>query len=512
MSKFLLIGSVAAMLYGDCAWGMFGGFGESVQDISSERNNANSEVRSRRNSKGKVSYQDAQTQTEQSQFEQSWSGQTQANPQQLQENRFIKIEFEGVKGYADALTGAVLNNTYMQYHYVPSNNSKIGHATPTTVVTVTRDDLRCWNDISEIRYANDVSYDKLENPKVILYRNKDNSCYIILRTDDGKKYGVFYGLNERNVEIGRQSFAVYEVSEDVGSFTDGVERLIYVDESGLYFVPKAENSVENVIDTYQKEGRFKFDGSIVKVSAIDGSITLDGEPVTEDNFFDNWVLEKNKTVLSTKQSGEKEVLRNFYPPNGRYNGIYFQKVKNERGEYRTESINSYREGISWLNSFVNKRLSQTKATNENGAEELVRDGTFASILSLPNERFISFSSKFGSDPGYYQKVCDAVATQVVAAKQTQTGGAGTFVFGASSSITSQSIQTQTGGGTFVFGSSNSTTSQSIPGMILQNPTLFKNPDFVRKLKPAFEGVEKDYEESRIAGSELWLPFEIVRNL
>lgn len=481
MSKFLLIGSVAAMLYGDCVFAMDGidpwagvpsqnsrdsqenAPASNSDQFSAEpaRGDASPNIRSRRNSQENVRtfYQNQQTQTEQ----------TRANPEQFGENRFIRN-----------------SSGYRQYHYDLSDNALVGQATPTTIVG---GDLKGWSNISEIRYANDVSYDKLENPKVIFYRNKDNSCYIILRIKD-TKYDVFYGLNERNIEVGRSSFAVYEMSDDVGSFTDGVPRRIYVDESGLYFVPIEGNSIKDVIKTYQNEGKFNFKGSVIKVSAIDGTITWNGEPVTEDNFFDNWVLEKNKTVLSTKQSGEKEVLRNFYPPNGRYNGIYFQKVKNERGEYRTESINSYREGISWLNSFVNKRLSQTKATNENGAEELVRDGTFASILSLPNERFISFSSKFGSDPGYYQKVCDAVATQVVAAKQTQTGRAGTFVFGASSS----------------------TTSQSIPGMILQNPTLFKNPDFVRKLKPVFEGVEKDYEESRIAGSELWLPFEIVRNL
>ncbi|MBO7641903.1 MAG: hypothetical protein J6S86_01925 [Alphaproteobacteria bacterium] len=480
MSKFLLIGSIAAMLYGDCAWGMgddidpWKGTSSGAGQFNAEpaRGDASPNIRSRRNST--TFSRDAQTQTEQSPFEQSWSGQAHANPQQLEENRFIK------------------DNGYRQYHYVPSNNSKIGRATPTKINSVSGD-LRCWNDISEIRYANDVSYDKLENPKVILYRNKDNSCYIILRIGDNK-HGVFYGVNERNVEIGRQSFAVYEVSEDVGSFTDGVPRRIYVDESGLYFVPIEGNSIKDVIKTYQNEGKFNFKGSVIKVSAIDGTITLDGEPVTANNFFDNWVKKEeqaipsfnfNPILLSTKQPGEKEVLRNFYPPSGRYERIYFQK--NERGEYKTESMDC-RGGIIWLNSLVNKRVAQTKATDRDGAEELVRDGTFASILSLPDEGFIAFGSKLGLDQGYYRKVCDAVAAQIVAAKKERT---------------------QTGSG-FSFGNSSSATPKSISAMVSQNLSLFKNPDFVRKLKPAFKELEKDYEHNK--ESELWLPFEIVRNL
>ena len=369
------------------------------------------------------------------------------------------------------------------YYYKKEHESK-GYkefATPTTVSSATDN----WNDISEIRYANDVSYDKLENPKVILYRNKDNSCYIILRIQENK-HGVFYGINESHIKLGGRSFSVYDVSEDMGSFTDGVARMIYVDESGLYFVPVAGNSVEDVIDSYQKGGKFNFKGSVIKVSAIDGTIIWNGNTITKDNFFDNWVLENGKTILSTNQPKSNEILRNFYPPNGRYKGIYFQKVKNERGEYRTESMNSYREGISWLNSFVNKRLSLTKATNKNGAEELVRDGTFASILSLPKELFTPSGSMFGSDLVYYQKVYDAVAAQIVAAKKEQP---------------------QTG---FSLGSSNSAIPKSISDWVSQNPTLFRNPEFVKRLKSAFAAIEKDYEHNK--ESELWIPFEIVRNL
>ena len=71
----------------------------------------------------------------------------QANSQQLQENRFIKIGY-GPSGI-DVVNAQ--NNLYLQYHYDLSDNSKIGYATPTTVITITKDDLKNWNDISEIR-------------------------------------------------------------------------------------------------------------------------------------------------------------------------------------------------------------------------------------------------------------------------------------------------------------------------------------------------------------------------
>ena len=498
MSKFLLIGSVAAMLYGDCVWGMgddidpWRGTSSSESDqfnAEPARSNANPKVRSRRNST--AFSHDAQTQAEQFRAEH-----VQANPQQLQENRFIKIKSEYGQIYGGP-SGAVLNNTYMQYHYALSNNSKIGRATPTTVVTVTRDDLKSWNDISEIRYANDVSYDKLGDPKVVLYRNFDKSCYIILRTDDVKKYGVFYGLNERNVEIGRNSFAVYDVSEDVGSFTDGVKRLIYVDESGLYFVPKAENSVENVINTYQNEGKFNFEGSVIKVSAIDGTITWNGEPVTADNFFDNWVLEEreverevskqsgktvvekvkqNQNVLSTKQPKLEEIIRNFYPPAGYYDGIlelyYNSKVFGGKGmdylnAYGVPKRNAHREitinlkDRNWFNSFINNRLQIAKARSKSGAEELVRDGKFVSIL---DDTFITILYGNYDIVRLYGKIRDAIYAQFRDKKEKR-----------------QPLS-----------------------------FLIKDPDFVKSLKPAFAELEKDYEHNK--ESDMWILFEIVRNL
>ncbi len=488
MSKFLLIGSVAAMLYGDCVWGMgddidpWRGTSSSESDqfnAEPARSNANPKVRSRRNST--AFSHDAQTQTEQFRAEH-----VQANPQQLQENRFIKIKSEYGQIYGGP-SGAVLNNTYLQYHYDLSNNSKIGRATPTTVTSVT-DDLKCWNDISEIRYANDVSYDKLENPKVVLYRNFDKSCYIILRTDDGKKYGVFYGLNERNVEIGRQSFAVYEVSEDVGSFTDGVKRLIYVDESGLYFVPANENPMEDVIKTYQNEGKFDFEGSVIKVSAIDGTITWNGNAITEDNFFDNWVIEGgfiikgssdsqvSKTVLSTKQPKLEEIIRNFYPPNGTYGNIYSRNngtgrllntfteipVKNEYGTQTNLSSSK------WMDYFVLIHILTEKSKSKKGCEEVVRNGMFSSFLS----NFMIHPNDFLSHRSVSSGFLEAVNRQIK-------------VKGIPRAVTSATH-------------------------IVFFQDLLRDPEFVRGLKKGFAGIEASWKP--VKESEMWILFEIVRNL
>ena len=285
-----------------------------------------------------------------------------------------------------------VNNRLYFFEKIGNTNAYKRLATPTTVNAVADN----WNDISEIRYANDVSYDKLKNPKTIFYRNKDDSCYIILRIS-GNKHGVFYGVNANDIEVGENSFSVYDVSQDVGSFTDNILRQIYVDKSGLYFVPTAENSLESVIDAYQKGGKFDFNGSILKISAFDGSITWNNQPVTIKNFFDNWiekereierqiskemgrtVIEKVKTtttVVSTKKPEPGEIIKNFYPPEGSYAGI-LKSMDNVIGPDGWSSIfsifieNSQRDrsrrkitlgGREWIDFFV-KRIKGTYQKN-----------------------------------------------------------------------------------------------------------------------------------------------------
>ena len=486
MRKFLLIGSVAAMLYGDCVWGMdddidpwrSASSSESRNQQDRESTSFNLPRRSRSSSRASLKNEDPKPTTD-----------IKYKNATKDQNRFIKIG-----------GGAKINYLYLQYHYNSLDNALVGQATPTTIETITGDDLRGWSDISEIRYANDMSYDKLENPKAILYRNMDKSCYIILRIKD-TKYDVFYGLNERNIEVGRSSFAVYEVSEDVGSFTDDVPRRIYVDESGLYFVPIEGNSIKDVIKTYQSEGKFNFKGSVIKVSAIDGSITLNGAPITEDNFFDNWVrkevenrapvnLKQVKTVLSTAQPKTNEILRNFYPPEGSYRGIYWARYQSSGNTY-SGWLNAYGRSIYggeianlinkiWLNSFINTRVSIENSKSKGGAEELVRNGTFSSILSIHTDKRYSGHGYDDNTNGYSQKVRDALSVQVAARGERTTSPY------------------------------NPKRSASISDMVSKNSALFKDPDFVKSLKPAFAELEKDYEHNK--ESEMWIPFEIVRNL
>jgi len=306
-------------------------------------------------------------------------------------------------------TYEIVNNRLFFFKKIANSDVYERISTPTTVDAVANN----WFDISEIHYANDISYNELDNPKVSFYRNKNNSCYIILKIKD-TIYDVFYGVNGRNIEIGSNSFSVYEVSKDIGSFTDNISRLIYEDISGLYFVSSVENSVERIIDTYQKEGEFKFKGSIIKVSIFDGNITLNNKKITEDNFFDNWtqkeceieivksnrdrnmIIEKVKNIRnvpSTNQPKEREILRNFYPPEGYYKNIYISNDKNNIYNYsywlttydiliknNIESRKINEQSKNWLDMFISKRLSVTKEMSSQECKKLIEDGIFSTML------------------------------------------------------------------------------------------------------------------------------------
>jgi len=54
------------------------------------------------------------------------------------------------------------------------------------------------------------------------------------------------------------------------------------------------NSVGDIINRYKKEGKFNFEGSILSVSALNGSIIWNGQPITEKNFFNHWIKEEKE--------------------------------------------------------------------------------------------------------------------------------------------------------------------------------------------------------------------------
>ncbi len=428
MQKFLLIGSIAAFLYGDCVfamdpyWNVDGNpWADNLPTTENRRGN-----NQRSSDRFEHEVESSRTITENRRVN-----------NQISDDRFIQ-------------EGNELR--YRQYHHVFSGNSMIGQATPTIVKTSSKTS-KSWSDISEIRYANDMSYDEAKNPKVILYRNKDNSCYIILQIKENK-HGVICGLNEKIVETENSSFLVYEISQDVNSFTDGAARLLYVDNTGLYMVTKDDNSIEEVISRPKEEGQLKFDGHVIKVSAIDGSITLDGEAITEDNFYDNWVFDgSGKVVLSTRRPDSNEILRNFYPPNRDYDAIFFRGV---RVYYDGPN------GRPGLNTFINKSVLMKKAMSKDGAEELVRDGTFSFIL-----KSVEFS----------QKVRDVIGAQLTLKEKNAVWRVNQM---------------------------------TIYEMVNCYGYLFKNPEFVRGLKSGFAEASKEYEHNK--ESEKWMPFEIVKNL
>ncbi|OUM59466.1 hypothetical protein PIROE2DRAFT_14991, partial [Piromyces sp. E2] len=368
------------------------------------------------------------------------------------------------------------------YHFVKIENTDAYERFPTpTTIDASADNL---NDISEIHYANDVGYNELTGSKVTLFRNQDNSCYIIFRPND-KKYGIFYGINGRSIDRGEHSFSVYELSQDLGSFTDDVPRCICVDITGLYFVPLEENPVNDIIHNFLQEGKFGFRGSVLRVSALDGSITLnDDQPLTEENFFDHWITEDKeeeeeedeiKIIRSPLNPKPTEIIRNFYPSDGNYRGLfttyYFDK---EYKGYKEDWLNVYglptlnmNGGITvflkkrdWFNRFIKKCIAITKSKSKKGCEELVKDGTFSSILSS----FVEVNDYNGN---LYNAIVEVPLEVVVY-------------------------------------------NGSVSSVVLHNSNLFKDLEFVRRLKPSFERVSRQYEN--LKETDKWLPFEIVKNL
>lgn len=278
---------------------------------------------------------------------------------------------------------------YQQYHYNTSTNVSIGSRTPTILLTRQRRTPVKWDNILEIRYAT------LSDFTVTLIRNDDTSCYIdfIYKSNDDAneqiKRAIVLGQEEQVINNNINSFLVYKVCQDLESFTDDVPRLIYISRKGLYIVQEEKNSIDEVCNKYQSTGIFVFNGPVLKVSAIDGTVKLDNQLLTGKNFYDHGTMIENFNKYHTldldltgppprKHKPRKyEILNNFINYFDNEDRL-FTSYDNQCNEYE------YNNRID-IGTFVCENLSlnrfKQKIKSRSGCEEIIRDGTYAKLLA-----------------------------------------------------------------------------------------------------------------------------------
>ena len=137
--------------------------------------------------------------------------------------------------------------------------------TPTHIFTYPDGTPSLFRNIQKIEYT---------ESKVTFYKDiKTRKCCIDIYDDEKNSNKCqIIGVNGHNIG----SFEVYEASGEANSFTDSKQRLIYVDHSGLYIVEEDKNAVEDISKNYIPNGKFDFNGEIIKISAIDGKWEVSG--------------------------------------------------------------------------------------------------------------------------------------------------------------------------------------------------------------------------------------------
>ncbi len=177
----------------------------------------------------------------------------------------------------------VSDNEYIQHHTETSDFSDdvdIGCFTPTHVFTRKEGNPSDFRDVQKIEYTiSGVSF--FRNPFA-------NQCYIDIYHPDlsnSRKCRIF-GFNGRDITTGSRSFSVYKVLNEFGSFTDDKSRLIYVTTEGLYIVSESNNSIMNVSTRCLLKEKSQFEGEIIKISAVDGQRTINGQIIESEHFSD----------------------------------------------------------------------------------------------------------------------------------------------------------------------------------------------------------------------------------
>lgn len=176
----------------------------------------------------------------------------------------------------------VADNEYVLQHgekaeNLRSNNSAFGTVasvdavyTPTHIFTYPDGNPAHFRNIQKIDYT---------ESNVTFYKDiKSRKCCIDIYDDEKNPNKCrIIGVNGHNITgKDNNNFEVYDVAEEANSFTDSKQRLIYVDHSGLYIVEKDKNAVEDIFKNYIPNGKFGFNGEIIKISAIDGKREVSG--------------------------------------------------------------------------------------------------------------------------------------------------------------------------------------------------------------------------------------------
>ncbi len=175
----------------------------------------------------------------------------------------------------------VADEEYVQHHSETSvfnEDVDIGSFTPTRIFTRKGGSPSDFRDIEKIEYT---------SSGVAFFRDPHkNQCYVdIYHPDPSNKYKCrVFGYNGRDVTMGSKSFSVYEVLNESDSFEEQKPRLIYVTTSGLYIVSESENPLVNVASKYFAGEPLKFEGEVIKISAVDGKRTINDKPLNYAHF------------------------------------------------------------------------------------------------------------------------------------------------------------------------------------------------------------------------------------
>lgn len=193
---------------------------------------------------------------------------------------------------------APVDAVYTPTHIFTYPDGNPAHFRNIQKIDYTESNVTFYKDIKSRKCCIDI-YDDEKNP---------NKCRII-------------GVNGHNITgKDNNNFEVYDVAEEANSFTDSKQRLIYVDHSGLYIVEKDKNAVEDISKNYIPNGKFGFNGEIIKISAIDGKREVSGFDENKKAIFafncpsNAWVSFGIETTPFIKQIEEITGVKLVTPP------------------------------------------------------------------------------------------------------------------------------------------------------------------------------------------------------